>query len=436
MADATPRRPSTSDRRAVTRRRFLATGASSLAAASLTGCTPVDPDVAAAQRPALARPADVGDAAWQDVRAQFILEPGTAYMNNASLGMPPAAVAEAVADGYRAISSEPLHGKHDLQDVISSRVLPGLAGFLGADVGEVALTRNATEALHLNAVGLVLDPGDEVIITTQEHPAGRRPWEFRASRQAIGVNTVFIPSPLESEDDVIARFEAALTPRTRAIAFCHVTRGGHRYPVKRLCAMARERGIVSLVDGAQAVGMFPVDVHDLGCDTYSASLHKWLLGPIGTGVFYVRADARDRVLSAFAHDATESAPSFGPPGTADLPVRAGLAAALDQVETLGIDNIAARTRHLSDYLKSRLAEMPDVTLLSGSTPSISAPGSTIFEMEGVDAVESVSLIEDRVSVHIDEHQRDGHNAIRISTHVYNTESEIDRLIEGLESLRA
>lgn len=441
MATSPPTRPSESDppRKSdplrLTRRGFLAVGASSVAATSIGACAPAAPP-STGERPALVRPTAVDDEAWQHVRAQFILEPGTAYMNNASLGMPPSAVAEAVADGYRAISEEPLHGKHELTDRIAMRVLPGLAAFLGADTDEVVLTRNASEALHMSAVGLSLEPGDEVLVTTQEHPAGRRPWDFRAARDGIGLNTVFIPSPLESEDDVIARFEAALTPRTRAISFCHVTRGGHRYPVKRLCAMARDRGIVSLVDGAQAVGMFPVDVRDLGCDTYSASLHKWLLGPIGTGVFYVRRDARERVHSAFAYDATVQAPSFGPPGTADLPVRAGLAAALDQVEILGIENIAARTRHLSDYLKARLGEMPDVTLLSGSTPGISAPGSTIFEMEGVDAVESVTLIEDRVAIHIDEHQRDGHNAIRISTHVYNTMSEIDRLIEGLESLRS
>ena len=376
------------------------------------------------------------DEAWASVRAQFILEPGTAYMNNASLGMPPAAVAEAVADGYRALSREPLHGKHALNDVIAQRVLPGLARLVGADVTEVCLTRNASEALHIAALGTALEPGDEVLVTSQEHPAGRRPWDFRASRHGVGINTVFIPSPFESGEQVVELVEAAITPRTKAIAFCHVTRGGHLYPVKELASMARERGILVHVDGAQAVGMFPVDLHDLGCDTYSVSLHKWLLGPMGTGLFYVRAGARDRVRSAFAYDATADSPNYAPPGTADLPVRAGLAAALDQVEILGPEQVEARCRYLSDYLKTRLAEMPRVTILSGRTRETSCPGSTIFEMEGVDAVASVAMVEERVRIHIDEHQRDGHNAIRISTHVYNTTSEIDRLMEGLASLRA
>jgi selenocysteine lyase/cysteine desulfurase len=355
-------------------------------------------------------------------------------MNNASLGMPPAMVVEAVASGYEAISREPLHGKHDLQDQIAQRVVPGLARLLGANPDEVSLTRNATEALHLQAVGLDLEPGDEVILTTQEHPAGLRPWLFRAERHGIQATDIFVPSPLEGHDHVVELFERAITPRTRAIAFCHVTRGGHLYPVKRLAEMARSHGLLSLVDGAQALGQFPVDLHDLGCDAYSASLHKWLLGPVGTGILYVRESARTHVRSAFAHDATLDAPALAPPGTADFPLRAGLDAALAFAETVGLDNVAIRNRYLSDYFKGRLSAMAGVTLLSGNTAQTSCPGSTIFEMEGVDAMALVPVMDEQHSIHLDEHQRDGHNAIRISTHIYNTTAGIDRLVAALEHL--
>ncbi|MDE2980672.1 MAG: aminotransferase class V-fold PLP-dependent enzyme [Gemmatimonadota bacterium] len=427
----------TSDQtRRLSRRGFLQAGAAGLAGAPLAACAAESDSAASRRRPALTRPEGIDDVAWAHVREQFILEPGTAYMNNASLGMPPAAVAEAVGAGYQALSREPLQGKNELGAFIASDVVPRLAAYLGAAADEIVLTRNATEALHMGAIGVRLKPGDEVLITSQEHPAGRRPWEFRARRDGIKVNTVFIPSPFESEDQVLGLVEEALTPATRVLAFCHVTRGGHLYPVTRLCAMARARGIVSHVDGAQAVGMFPVDLRELGSDTYSASLHKWLLGPQGTGVFHVRRDARDQVLSAFAHDATPEAPAYQPPGTAGLPVRAALGASLDFVEAVGIEQVAARTRYLSDYLKSRLAALEGVTILSGPTPATSCPGSTIFEQEGVDAVEAVSLVAQRGRIHIDEHQRDGHNAIRISTHVYNTIAEIDRLVEVLAGLPA
>ena len=387
------------------------------------------------RRPVLATPQGLDDDAWEDVRAQFLLEPGVAYLNNASLGMPPVQVVEAVARGYRALSREPLHGKYELNDTIQQRVLPKLARTLGADPEELALTRNATEALHLQTVGLQLQPGDEVLYTSQEHPAGRRPWEFRTRYHGITARPIFVPSPLPSEDEVVEILEGAIGDKTRAIAFCHVTRGGHLYPVKRLSSMARSRGVISLVDGAQAVGMFPINLRGLGCDAYSASLHKWLLGPVGTGVLFVRTEARAQIRSSYAPDATLASPALAPPGTVDLPLRAALEAALDFSATIGLENIERRTRYLSDYLKQRLVEMKELTLLSGETNQVSGPASTIFEMKGVDPLALVPLFDREHSMHIDEHQRDGHNAIRISTHVYNTTRELDRLISALVGLR-
>ena len=410
------------------RRSFIKTGLASAAVATLPGC---DSQIDVQVRRKLKKPVGIDDAGWKNVRSQFILDKGLTYMNNASLGMPPAVVAEAVCKGYESISKEPLHGKHDLQDNITKEVIPNLANTFGAEADEIVLTRNASEALHLQAIGLELKRGDEVIITTQEHPAGHRPWMFRKEHEGVRVKEVFIPSPLDSEDDVVSRVEEAISRKTKALSFCHVTRGGHRYPVKKLVAMARDRGLLTLVDGAQAAGQFPINLHDLGCDTYAVSLHKWILAPAGTGFLYVRQDARERIRSAFAPDPTLEAPGFDPPGTKDFPVRAAIGAALDFVNTLGLENIEKRCRSLSDYLKAGLAEIKGVKLLSGHTPEISAPGSTIFEKEGLDAIASVPIMEERIKTHIDEHQRDSHNAIRISTHIYNTKAEIDRLLEAL-----
>jgi len=422
---------------AVTVPRLLAGGTLS-AAVLAAGCESATSRPGQSSSPDLATlttPTDPTDDAWAAVRAHFILEPGTAYMNNASLGMPPGIVAEAVADGYRAISTEPLHGKHDLQDRITQTVMPTLAQTFGAEISEISLTRNATEALHLQTLSLALSPGDEVLITTQEHPAGHRPWMVRAARHDITVREVFIPSPLVSVEDVISRFESEITDRTRAVAFCHVTRGGHRYPVRELCTVARERGLTSLVDGAQAVGQFPIDLHELGCDAYSASMHKWMFGPAGTGFLYVRADARDGFSPAFEPGAAATGAEYAPPGTADFPVRAALATSLAFVERISLANVEDRCRHLSDHLKGRLAELDGCTLLSGPE-HLSAPGSTIFELAGLDALASVPRMEELARTHIDEHQRDGHNSIRVSTHVYNTRAEIDRLVDGLEAARS
>lgn len=416
----------------LTRRELLRLSATGAVLAGLPGCATERRSDGRADSGQVARPTGVGDDAWAGVRAQFLLDSRMAYLNNASLGKPPRVVSDAVGRGYEAISRDPHRGKAALEERIAEQVLPGLARLFGVKTGEIALSRNATEALHLQTVGAVLSPGDEVVITTQEHPAGRRPWLLRRGRDAIDVKEVFVPSPLPPTSTLVDLMAEAMGPRTRALAFCHVTRGGHRYPVRELCHLARERGVLSLIDGAQAVGQFPIHLGDLGCDAYSASLHKWLLGPVGTGFFFVREDARDRIVSDYAPDATILEPAFAPPGTVDLPVRAALGEAIDFVEQLGLDQVEARCRFLSDYLKSRLVESPQVTLLSSATDQ-SAPGSTIFEIEGLDALAAVPMIASTAGAHIDEHQRDGHNAIRISTHVYNTTVELDRVVEHLIS---
>ncbi|MDP6340157.1 MAG: aminotransferase class V-fold PLP-dependent enzyme [Candidatus Marinimicrobia bacterium] len=377
------------------------------------------------------KPKSPNDKDWKQIRSQFILKKGVTYMNNASLGMPPLSVVQAVHKGYEAISKEPLHGKHDLQEAIRERVIPGLAETFGTNDDEIVLTRNASEALHLQTTALKLKKGDEVIITTQEHPAGLRPWMFRQKQDGINVKAVFIPSPLTSESDVLDRFNSTISPLTKAISFCHVTRGGHLYPIKKIATWAREKGIVTLVDGAQAIGQFPLNIHDLGCDAYAVSLHKWVLAPAGTGFFYVRKESRDRFQSPFDPNPSTDAPGFDPPGTKDFPTRAAINAALGFINHIGLDQVEERCRYLSDHLKDGLRQIDGVTILSGNTHNLSAPGSTIFEKEGLDAMAAVPLMEQKINTHIDEHQRDGHNAIRVSTHIYNTTAEINRLLNAL-----
>lgn len=412
----------------VSRREVLKLGAMGIAGISLPGCG------SEIKTPPSFSGADLHPESdqWNAVRSHFNTLDGLSYMNNASIGMPPAVVVQAVADGYRAQSEDPIHAKHQLQASIRDQVLPRLGQFFGTLPSELTLTRNASMALYMQAVGLDMRRGDEVIITSQEHPAGRAPWLYRGLHEDIAIKDIYVPSPLPPVEDILARFEAARTPKTRAISFCHVTRGGHLYPVKELCTWARERGIVSVVDGAQAVGQFSVDLKDLGCDAYAASLHKWTLAPCGTGFMYINQASADRFRSMFSPDPDTTV--YGAPGTADLPVRAGIGPALAFIESIGLDRIEARCRHLSDYLKNRLSNENGVTLLSGSRHQ-SAPGSTIFEVAGVDALVAVDRLAES-NVHIDEHQRDGHNAIRISTHFYNNIEQIDNAVDLLLRLQA
>lgn len=374
------------------------------------------------------------EAYWAQVRAQFLFEPGFIYLNNASVGIPPKPVVDAVARGYERLSENLPAGKGELYGYIDEIVRPALATLVGADSEEIAFTRNASEALHLIAHGIDLKPGDEVVTTTQEHPAGITPWLLRAERSGIVVRQVFIPSPFTSESQVIDLLSREMSSRTKVVFFCHITRGGHLYPMKALCALAAERGILSAVDGAQAVGMMDVNLHDLGCDFYANSLHKWVLAPIGNGFLYVRQAVQDRFLSWYTSSGAgpTNASRYEAPGTYDLPVRAGIGAALDFLNRIGITHIEARDRMLSDYLKVELMKVPRVRLCSSLSRRISSPGSTIFEIEGMQASTLPPRFLKQENITVDDHTRDGHSGIRVSTHYYNTTEQIDRFIAVLK----
>ena len=373
---------------------------------------------------------------WSQVRSHFMLEKGHAYLNNAAIGMPPKPVGDAVAEGFRLMSENPSKAKRIFHDYIEDELRPSLAAFLGVQTGEIALARNATEGLYHLINGLDLSSGDQILMTTQEHPSAVRPWRVRAERDGIEIKEVYIPSPLVSEDDVVERISAAIEERTRVLFFCHVTRGGYLYPVKRLSALARKQGLISAIDGAQAVGMLDVDVAGIECDLYTNSLHKWFLGPAGTGFLYVSHAMQPSFTSLYApaDDPGNDARRFETQGTYDLPVRAALGTALDFLNRIGIGNIEQRLRMLSDYLRQALLDVPRLRLLTSRAHDISSPGSTIFEFEGIDAARWRGPMEAESFLHVDDHDRDGHQGLRISTHYYVTTDEIDRCVDKLREM--
>ena len=370
---------------------------------------------------------------WSKVRAQFAFEPNLIYLNNASLGVPPRSVTQAVAEGYQRLAANPAAAKLELADYLAGTLRPAVARLLGADADEIAVTRGASESLYLIANGFDLAPGDEVLMTSQEHPAGLTPWQIRAERTGVVVRQVPIPSPFVDEHEVVKLIERAFTSRTKVLLFCHVTRGGLRYPVKTLCELARQRGVLSAVDGAQAVGVLPVDVHALGCDLYANSLHKWSLAPAGNGVLYVRKEIQGRFRSLFS-SAGADASRYEPIGTAPLPLRLAAGSALKFIAQIGVPNIEARARMLSDTLASKLAGIPRLKVISPRSWEVRSPAVTLFEIEGLNAVEAQALIQKKYRITVDEHVRDGHNALRVSTHFYNTRREIDQLITALHEM--
>ena len=299
---------------------------------------------------------------WTEIRKQFLIPPDEVFLNNGTVGSCPWPVVRAVFDGY--LQTEKM-AQDDPEDYPIWGYGPWnefrdpLARFIGCSRDELALVRNATEANSYISNGLDLEAGDEVLLSDQEHPGGEQPWNLRAKRHGIVVKKFTLPLPAANAAQILGRLEAAITPRTRVVFVSHITTTtGVVLPVKEICALARAKGILSAIDGAQVVGMMKLDVRDLGCDLYTSSPHKWLQAPKGSGFLYVRDEVIDRLWNTIAtegwNDPKLRAERFQRIGSSNVPALWGLRAAIELAETIGLDRIEKRHRATCDYLLQQM----------------------------------------------------------------------------------
>lgn len=397
-----------------------------------------------AASPAFALPAAQDDGAiFAAARKRFYFPPSVTYCNTGTLGASPRDVMEVVLAGLQQLEAElpdwpyfqadgePLTGYQQLADFRAEA-----GAFIGAPVEEVAFTQNATMGMSFIANGLDLAAGDEVITTDQEHSGGIGGFRLRARRHGVVVRELPLAGALEHGPDGIVRlFADAITPRTRVVMFSHITSGrGVVMPARALCDLARARGALAIVDGAQAVGQVPVDVKALGCDAYAASPHKWLLAPKGTGVLYVRREVQPRLWNTLASGEIDDGPKgafrYMQYGTGSPATIWGLRAALRFMNTLGIERVARWDAMLTARLRAGLATMPHVQVLSPGHPQLAA-GITTFGIRGQHGrVLQDALWTKRIRV-----RAQGEAGVRLSAHLYVSPDDIDRVLEVVSGMR-
>jgi len=298
------------------------------------------------------------EAYWAELRKQFLIPPDEIYLNNGTVGSSPAPVLRAIFDGYTLTERMDQEDPEDYPIwgyAAWNQFRDPLAEFVGCTRDEIALVRNATEGNSYVANGIDLKSGDEVLMTDQEHPGGLQPWRLRAKRYGVVVKTVTLPKPVRDASEVLNLFNDAITERTRVIFFSHITTTtGVVLPAKELCALARSKNILSAVDGAHVIGMMRLNIHDIGCDFYSSSPHKWLQAPKGTGFLYVRDEVIDRVWNTIATEGWDEpqlrAERFQRIGSSNVPSLWGLLAAINLANEIGMDRIERRHRELCDYI--------------------------------------------------------------------------------------
>src|SRR6201998_3902266 len=313
------------------------------------------------------------EAYWSGLRQQFLIPDNEVYLNNVTVGSSPLPVLHAIMECYH--DAERL-AQHDAEDypiwgyAAWNDFRDPLAKFVGCARDEIALLRNATEANSYIANGVDLKAGDQVLMTDQEHPGGEHPWNLRAKRYGIVVKKVTLPKPVPNAAAVLNLFSDAITPKTRVIFLSHITTvTGVVLPAKELCALARSKGILSAVDGAHVVGMMALNLHDLGCDMYTSSPHKWLMAPKGTGFLFVRDEVIDRIWNTIATEGWDDvkirAERFQRIGSSNVPSLCGLKASIELANQIGMDRITKGHRAMADYI---LAEMVKRGAASWTSP--------------------------------------------------------------------
>jgi selenocysteine lyase/cysteine desulfurase len=371
---------------------------------------------------------------WAELRRQWVLAPDHVNLNCGSVGCSPLPVLNAVVDHLLSAEAfrEPAYPWFGYEENPRLRELrDALAAYLGCRRDELALVRNATEANNVVCNGLDLKAGDEVLLTDQEHPGGRCCWEQKAARYGVKLNTVALPRPPASADEVVERFAKALTPRTRVVFFSHVTTTtGLVLPAKELCRLARDRGVLTHVDGAHAIGQIPLDLHDLGCDFYATSPHKWLLAPKGTGTLYVREELLDRlwvtIASAEWNNRGMKAYRFSNFGTSNLSVMVGLKAALDFHKALGPDRVYGRIHALAKRVRDRIAGYPQLRLANASSDAFYA-GLVSFEPVKGDLRRVLAELAAR-NVRV----AGGPERVRVATHVFTQPTELNAFFDAVD----
>jgi selenocysteine lyase/cysteine desulfurase len=393
---------------------------------------------------------------WSWLRAQVLIEPGVAWLDTARFGP---ALRAVLSREYRNRERQSLDYAGYQDSVLGPEAMRArlgvIASFLGAAPEDLALTSGTLEGLNTVAHGFDLQPGDEVVTTTHDHPSAVYPWLLEARRRGIKVVQLPQPGIPESPESIVARFAGAVTPHTKVMLFSHVQyTDGTVMPARELCALARSNNVFSVVDGAQACGLMDLQLTTLGCDVYATSFHKWLNGAYGTGALFVRADARSRVWPMTVERPTgwDVADRFGtsPPALtapADLWPLAqakfghssrNLASSLDGApiaielqQAVNRARIGARQRELAMYFRLRLGELPGVSLLTpthsalwGPIQSLAVPNRDHGQI--VDAMAA----EDRVYAGRVQHGT-VFDAIRVSLHAWNDHADIDRFVNAL-----
>lgn len=423
------------------RRHFLGSAlATALLARAGRAETKVQPGVERGRWPDPA-PLQDDEAYWRTLRREFSIPEDEAFFNTCTLGSSPRVVQDAVIDHLRQVDATISHWDYRAEhpDYFTGyrpelELRNKLGALINAGGEEIALIQNATLGANYVANGLTLRPGDEVIMTNQEHVGCESPWQLKAKRYGIYIKKVTVPTPPENPQQLVDLFVNASTPQTRVWAIPHLTSGtAVLFPVQQMCAVARQRGIITVIDGAQCCGNMKLDMQAIGADAYFSSPHKWLLSPKGTGWLYIRRDRLPdvwaTVVSGAWDDYRNGAYRFMQIGSGNLSLLKGYEAAVDFHNRVGPDRLYARLMSLANRLREGLRQIPQVHITSPLHPELLSP-TTVWSLDGYPGPQLMDELWNRSKIRC----RSMGAGVRQGCAIYNSPAEVDRTLATIRQL--
>ncbi|MFC1838617.1 aminotransferase class V-fold PLP-dependent enzyme [Thermodesulfobacteriota bacterium] len=400
---------------------------------------------------------------WKNVQDQFVLDPKQVYMNIGTTGAMPRRVLENYDRYNRIIARNPMGFTDELGwDFGFTELREKLGKQFGCSKDEIIFSRNTTDGLNTILFGLPFEKGDEILLTHHEHVSALSPLNILKDRQGVVLTEVEIPVlDLEHPDQVVEAFKKQITNRTRAIVFSHIPyKTGVRLPAKELCRLARDHGLISIVDGAHCSGMIDLDFRSMGCDFYAASGHKWQCGPGATGILYIRNHGnnlpvlwpQNSCLYQYVSQPVKNDRSqikdfssmFGLRGQENYPALHAMLDACDLWEEIGRDRIETYVGNLSSYLKKKMNQTfgDTATLFSPDTKEFASGLTSFNPFKDIYDGKKIEDIVDRLKkemgyvirfteFHLHKGDPKPTFALRISTHLFHDQNQVDGVVDAI-----
>ncbi len=373
---------------------------------------------------------------WHQVQQAYTTSPTIINLNNGGVSPQPKVVQEAV-ERYNRLSNEaPSYYMWQILDQGREPLRKKLAALAGCSHEEIAINRNASEALETIIFGLRLQKGDEVVLSKQDYPNMINAWKQREKRDGIVLKWISFDLPIEDKSKIVDTFTAAFTSKTKVVHITHLINWmGQLMPAKEIAAEAHKRGIEVLVDGAHSFAHFNYKIPDLDCDYFGTSLHKWLCAPFGSGMLYVRKEkiAKLYPLLAAAEPESEDIRKFESLGTRSFAIEHAIGQAINFHEMIGSERKFKRLHYLKNYWAEQVNELPGVKVGTSLKPEFGG-AIGLLTMEGKKPAEISSFLFDHYKIIAVAIVWENISGVRITPNVYTTKSDLDVLVGAVRQL--